>query len=46
MQIADNLSSQNPEVVNVFPNGFPGQAEVDQVLQKGPGVSQYFFSGR
>ena len=36
MQIADHLSAQNPEVVNVFPNGFPGQSEVDQMFQEGP----------
>jgi hypothetical protein len=29
MQIADHLSAQNPKVVHMFPDGFPGQAEID-----------------
>ncbi len=45
MQIADHLSAQNPEVVHMFPDGFPGQAEVDQVFQEGPEVGHHFFPG-
>jgi hypothetical protein len=45
MQIADHLSAQNPEVVNVFPDGFLGQSEVDQMFQEGPEVGHHFLSG-
>jgi hypothetical protein len=45
MQIADHLSAQNPEVVNMFPNGFPGQSEVDQMFQEGPEVGHHLLSG-
>jgi len=44
MQIADHLSAQNPEVVNVFPDGFLGQSEVDQMFQEGPEVGHHFLS--
>ena len=44
MQIADQLSTQNPEVVHVFSDGFPGQPNVDQVFQKGPEIGHHFFS--
>jgi hypothetical protein len=44
MQIAYQLSTQNPEVVHVFSDGFPGQPEVDQVFQKGPEIGHHFFS--
>jgi hypothetical protein len=45
MQIADHLSAQNPEVVHMFPDGFPGHPEVDQVFQEGPEVGHHLFSG-
>jgi hypothetical protein len=45
MQITNHLSTQNPKVVRMFPDGFVGQAEVDQMFQEGPDVRHYFLSG-
>ncbi len=45
MQITDHLSAQNPEVVDMFPDGFFGQSEVDQMFQEGSEVGHHFLSG-
>jgi hypothetical protein len=46
VEIADDLSAQHPQVVNVFANGLPGKPGRNQMFQEWPEASNEFFSRR
>src|SRR6202022_2172053 len=46
VQVADNFSTQQPEVVHVSANGLRGKTRGGQMLDEGPEASDQFFPWR
>jgi hypothetical protein len=46
LQPADNLTTENPDVVAVLAQGFPRQMQAQQVVQERPEALHYLLAGR